>query len=580
MPAEPKKISLELASDRDRESIYRIRHQVYARELGQHQENDAGELSDKLDAVNCYLVAKLAGEIVGFISVTPPNELGYSIDKYFSRDELPLIFDQSLYEVRLLTVTRARRGSHLASLLMYAALRYIESLGARTMIAIGRLEILDMYKHAGLRPLGLRIKSGSVNYELLSAETRDLHTHLKEFKGTLADLERLTDWKLKNVNFRKGDACYHGGSFFDAIGDEFDNLEKKNDVINADVLDAWFDPAPSILEKLQDHLAWALRTSPPTASEGLCRVLCRARGVPEECVLPGAGSSDLIFMGLRHWIHPQSRVLILDPMYGEYAHVLEKVIACKVERFSLSASENYTVNLDKLREQLKNVYDWVILVNPNSPTGQHVPREALAALLSAAPKKTRFWVDETYVEYAGNNQSLEQIAAWSSNVVICKSMSKVYALSGVRSAYLCGPAQLLDELRMISPPWALSLPAQIAASEALKARAYYRRCWDETHKFRDALAQGLKKLNWKVLPGCANFLLCEMPEDQPEAAQLVQACQVRNLFIRDVQSMGKCFNKRMLRVAVKDLKTNLAILEILRITLSEIAEASKLSVAA
>src|SRR4051812_44595685 len=121
MKPQPLKISLALAEERDRESLYAIRHQVYAHELGQHAENEEGRLSDRLDAVNTYLVAKVAGEIAGFVAVTPPNELGYSIDKYFDRDDLPLVFDQGLYEVRLLTVTKARRGGQVAALLMYGA---------------------------------------------------------------------------------------------------------------------------------------------------------------------------------------------------------------------------------------------------------------------------------------------------------------------------------------------------------------------------------------------------------------------------------------------------------------------------
>ena len=80
-------------------------------------------------------MAKYAGEIVGFVSITPPNEHGYSVDKYFPRERVPAVFDRGLYEVRLLTVTSAHRGAALALLLMYAALRYVEALGAHTIVA-------------------------------------------------------------------------------------------------------------------------------------------------------------------------------------------------------------------------------------------------------------------------------------------------------------------------------------------------------------------------------------------------------------------------------------------------------------
>ena len=90
MNPHPTRIVITLADERDRESIYAIRHQVYASELGQHAENEVGRLTDQLDAVNDYLVAKTAGKILGFVSITPPNALGYSIDKYFAREELSL----------------------------------------------------------------------------------------------------------------------------------------------------------------------------------------------------------------------------------------------------------------------------------------------------------------------------------------------------------------------------------------------------------------------------------------------------------------------------------------------------------
>ena len=50
----------------------------------------------------------------------------------------------------------------------------------------------------------------------------------------------------------------------------------------------------------------------------------------------------------------------------------------------------------------------------------------------------------------------------SEKVIVCKSLSKVYALSGLRAAYLCAPPHQLEELRALTPPWSVSLPAQIA----------------------------------------------------------------------------------------------------------------------
>jgi hypothetical protein len=72
---------------------------------------------------------------------------------------------------------------------------------------------------------------------------------------------------LRNVPSRAAapdlaaNACFHGGAFFETLGEEFQDLDRRHSVINADVLDAWFPPAPSVITALNDRLAWLLKTS-------------------------------------------------------------------------------------------------------------------------------------------------------------------------------------------------------------------------------------------------------------------------------------------------------------------------------
>ncbi|MFN3649150.1 MAG: pyridoxal phosphate-dependent aminotransferase [Armatimonadota bacterium] len=367
------------------------------------------------------------------------------------------------------------------------------------------------------------------------------------------------------------EACLHGGASFAALGDAFERLGDRPEIINADVLDAWFPPAPAIIEGLRDHLAWALRTSPPTGCEGMIRTIARVRGVPPECVLPGGGSSDLIFLALRDWLTPDSRVLLPDPAYGEYAHVLERVIGCRPDRLPLERAEGYALPPDRLAEALRRRYDLVVLVNPNSPTGRHLRREELEPVLAGAPAETRFWLDETYVEYAGADQSLERFAVSRDNVVVCKSMSKVYALSGARAAYLCAPERVLRPLRRETPPWAVSLIGQIAAVKALESPDYYAARYAETHALRGALAEDLAGLGLEVMPSDANFLLCHLPEGGLTGAEVERRCRERGLFLRNAGSISHRLGNYAIRLAVKDGETNRRMLEILGDLLSNAA---------
>lgn len=356
--------------------------------------------------------------------------------------------------------------------------------------------------------------------------------------------------------------CFHGGKFFEAVGTRFDRLERASEIINADVLDAWFPPAPSVLATLREHLPWLARTSPPTACEGFREVVAEKRGVGPENILPGAGSSDLIFRAFRHWLKADSRVLLLDPTYGEYSHVLEKVIGLQVDRLSLSPARNFEVEPAELEKALGKGYDMVVLVNPNSPTGRHIRRESLENLLRHTPSRTRVWIDETYVEYAGAGESLERFASSTENIVVCKSMSKVYALSGLRSAYLCAAKEALRELRAITPPWVMGLPAQVAAVIALQCPGYYTSRYRQTHVLREQLAGMLSALGWRVVPACANFLLAELPAGNGTAHQFVERCRAHGLYLRAATGMGMALGENMVRFAVKDAGTTRRMVDI------------------
>jgi histidinol-phosphate/aromatic aminotransferase/cobyric acid decarboxylase-like protein len=556
-------LSVRLARPDERDAIYRMRHEVYARELGQHHANPEGRLSDPLDAVNLYIVIAAGEHLLGFVSITPPGSPTFSIDKYFRRSDLPFPVDDKTFEVRLLTVSSPARRTLFALALIYAAFRWVEAHGGSRIMAIGRQEVLSIYRRVGLKPAGQLARSGAVTYELMQATMPDVHAALPDIGRMLDRVEAKMAWQI-GVDYRTPAQCVHGGQFFQAVGEEFEGLERLESIISADVLDAWFPPSPKAVAVLQAHLSRLLRTSPPTEAAGLTRAIARARGVGAECVLPGAGSSALIFLALRHWLTTRSRVLILDPMYGEYAHVLERVVRCSVDRLPLERQRQYQLDLGCLERQLAAGYDLVVLVNPNSPTGRHVGRAALEDVLRRVPAPIRVWVDETYVDYTGPGNSLEHFAVLSPNVIVCKSMSKAYALSGARVAYLCAGAHQLESLRAISPPWAVSLPAQVATVAALQDTAYYARAYEQTCVLREHLTLALVALGWEVVPSTTNFLLCHLPPNGPDAATLIARCQRRGLYLRDASTMGRALGSRALRLAVKDEATNRRMVEILR----------------
>lgn len=561
-------IRIRIADNTLRRAIYAARHAVYGLELGQHEPNELGLLTDSLDDFNCYVAAEQNGRLAGFISITPPGR-SYSIDKYFHRGDLPFEIDDRLFEIRILTVLAPHRGRFLAALLMYAAFRFVEEHGGSGIVALGRLQLLDFYQRFGLHLAGMKVQSGAVTYELLTAPLNDVRQRLQGLTPHLRRFQKQCDWELP-FSFSPTISCEHGGSFWMGVGENFRTLEKLDNVVAADVLDAWFPPAPAVITALRLNLSRLVSTSPPTGASGLISCISEVRGIPESAILPAAGSSELIYLAFPRWLSASSRVLVLDPSYGEYSHLLEKVIGCKVLRVPLERENQYRIDVGKLHRALQAGCDLLVLVNPNSPTGGMLSGTEMRSLLQAAPASTRVWIDETYIEFAGTGHSVEPFAASSKNVFVCKSMSKGYALSGLRVAYLVGPPSELSSLKKFSPPWAISLPAQVGAIAALESREYYQARYAETKILREELsAELVQRFEFEVTPGVANFVLCHAPQTAPTSQEICRRTKDRGVYLRDAGRISPTLGNRALRVAVKNRREQQRLLEALAEVLAQ-----------
>ncbi|MFJ4536733.1 aminotransferase class I/II-fold pyridoxal phosphate-dependent enzyme [Streptomyces tibetensis] len=564
-------LSLRSATADDLSWIHELRHRVYAEELGQHLPNAEGRLVDGLDGDNVYLVAARGADRVGFVSVTPPWAGRYGLDKYLTRAELPLLDEADVFEVRLLTVEPDARAGAAGALLMYAALRWIASRGGRRVVAMGRADLVGMYRAAGLRPVGRTVRSGAVDFEVLTGEVVELsRCAAGRYAATLARLAACVDWRLDVPFAPRPDGCEHGGASFTAVGTDFRTLERRHEVVTADVLDAWFPPPPGVRAALAEDVGWVARTSPPTGAEGLLAELAAVRGLPPGTLAVGAGSSDLIFRAFGRWLTSTSRVLLMDPGYGEYAHVTERVIGCRVDRFRLRRDEGWRIDPVRLSAAVADgAYDLVVVVNPNNPTGRHAPAAELREVIAAAPARTRWWIDEAYLGYVDPAESLAPFAARDPRVVVCTSMSKTYALSGVRAAYLVAEPATAAELNRWTPPWAVGLPAQLAAVAALRDPAYYATALRRTHELRRRLAADLAAVDASVTveESVANFLTLTMPQGGPSAASLVAECRHHGVYLRDLSPLSPAYEGRTVRVAVRDTGENARIVDAFRAAL-------------
>ncbi len=557
-------IAISFASAREREAIYRMRHTVYARELSQHDPNGSGRLVDALDAFNHYLVASIDDHLAGFVSITPPGYGRYSVDKYVERSELPFPFDDGLFEIRILTVDIAHRGSPVAGLLMYAALRWVEDHGGTRVVIIGRTEVADLYERVGMHRLGRSVMSGAVTYELMTATVVELREQLASFAGILRRFAPRVRWSLA-VPFERPAGTFHGGASHDVLGVR-PSIDQRSAIIAADVLDAWFPPAPGVRDVLASDIDYLVATSPPADAAELRDAIAATIGVDPRALAMGAGLSDLIFRSLPRWVAADRRVLLVEPQYAEYRHVLADLVGCQVDTFRFDPRDGAAAS--RLPDLIRpGDYDLVVLVDPNNPLGYRLDPADVRRLIAMATPGTRFWIDRTYALFDGPDRSLERFAAASPNVVVGSSMSKAYALSGLRLGYLCGPVDLMADIRRMTPPWGISRPAAAAGLAAIADPDYYALRYRQTAVLREDLRDRLAAIRGvRPRDGAANFVLAEL-DDPLDAATIRELCAARGLYLRAYPSdAGLRWNA--LRVAVRDRATQ----ERMATIIAEVAE--------
>ncbi|DAC56470.1 MAG TPA: GNAT family N-acetyltransferase, partial [Candidatus Poseidoniaceae archaeon] len=287
--------------------IARLRYEVFAEELHQYPENDAGKLDDPGE----HFIVVMRGEILaGYISINTPNESGFRLAKYFGQeivDEITEEYSDSLlYEVRGLTVHIDHRGHGIARLLMLGALKFSQLNGADEIIAMGHKSVLPMYEDIGMSILSqFDQTAGDVVFYPMIAPVGMLGTSVEE---------ELRELELENVG-AIDDACYHGGASWEASGFDF---SRRTELVVADVLDSPFPPCPEVMKVISDNLVSACHESPPTHSEPLIKKIAEVRQIQDKNILVSSGSSSLMFSLMPQLLGSQSRVLVLSPMYGEY----------------------------------------------------------------------------------------------------------------------------------------------------------------------------------------------------------------------------------------------------------------------
>lgn len=273
----------------------------------------------------------------------------------------------------------------------------------------------------------------------------------------------------------------------------------------ADVLDLSANinpigPPPWLRAVVNRKLADIVNYPSPVACE-LVDAIAETFGVAAATIVAGNGSTELIY-GLFRAISP-GRVIVPSPAYGDYAAAAE-LAGAEVRTVVLSAADGFAADFEALTA-IAAAGDVLVLGRPANPTGAVSTTAAIRAAAAALPDCTLV-VDEAFADFLEADSSI--VDDRPPNVVVLRSMTKFYAIPGLRLGFAVAQTPLAEKLRRQIPPWSVNALAQSVGVAALADAQYAdetRRC---TAAYRASLQRELEGFEGlKVFPGSANYLL-------------------------------------------------------------------------
>ena len=273
----------------------------------------------------------------------------------------------------------------------------------------------------------------------------------------------------------------------------------------------------------------------------LREAISRHTGAALDSIVVGNGSTELIHLLAAAYLRPAAAgggpaALLLTPTYGEYAGACAWAGA---ELLTLAAQRErgFAWDLAAAAEIIQSRRPaLVFLCNPNNPTGIYLSRGETAALAAAVAQAGGLLVvDEAYVNFVAEAwDALALLREMGDNLVILRSMTKDYALTGLRLGYALAAPMVTAQLAARQPDWSVNSLAQAAGLVALADGDYLPQARAAVAAAKDYLTGELTALGYGVMPSATNFLLVSVGD----GAALRERLRRRGLFVRDGASFG------------------------------------------
>ncbi len=291
-----------------------------------------------------------------------------------------------------------------------------------------------------------------------------------------------------------------------------------------------------------------------------CRALAERLGALHDCspdqVVVGNGANDLIYLVTRT-VRPR-RVALVEPTYTEYLRAA-LAVGAEVSHWLAEGDDFRPAPFDPCGADLV----WV--GSPNNPTGQVWPPDELASWVRSHPH-TLFAVDEAFLPLAlapaAATGSLAGQVGCLPNLIVVRSLTKLYALPGLRLGYAVAPPAWATRLKEQAVPWSVNALAQAAGLAALADEVYrmHTRAWldGEARPFANHLARA--STHCHPIASGTSFVLVQLAGQT--SAEVARRLLGRGIAVRDASNFVG-LDARFVRIAARTAEDNERLLEAL-----------------
>lgn len=311
-----------------------------------------------------------------------------------------------------------------------------------------------------------------------------------------------------------------------------------------------YPPSPHVVRAIQQAAETSLTRYPDPLGNAFRDRAAAILGVERDWILCGNGSDDILTIVTRALVGAGRRLRLPYPSYVLYKTLAQLQGAAWEEvRFcdDWSLPPEFAAHADDLR--------LVFLPNPNSPTGTIVPREAILDL--ARQLRCPLLLDEAYADFA--EQNCVDLVAQNERIMVARTLSKSYALAGLRFGYLIAQPHLIDQFIKVKDSYNCDALSLAGATAAIDDQAWLRDNVARVRQTRDRLTAGLRALGFAVLPSQANFVWCT--HARRTAVELYEALKQNRVLVRYLNYPGW---QDGLRISVGTDEQIAAVLELLK----------------